>query len=83
MSHLIFVYLDDGLGPQTDKYSANAASIIQRKSNFMSIVAFPMQQSRLLNTKNFGLKNMVPLSIQDVDYSLVTGILDKHTLNIL
>ena len=31
MSHLSFVYLDDGLGSQPDKISAHAASVIQRR----------------------------------------------------
>ena len=31
MSHLSFVYLDDGLGSQPDKISVHAASVIQRR----------------------------------------------------
>ena len=31
MSHLSFVYLDDGLGFQPDKISAHVASVIQRR----------------------------------------------------
>ena len=81
MSHLSFVYLYDGLGPQAGELSAYAASIIQRKfkKRFHGHRGVSYATIKAPNTKNFGLKNIVPLPIQDV---LNSEILDKYILYI-